>query len=92
MCSFLDSILVSILEGQALIALAAVTFHDAMQFVRLSQPRSGAKYSLISYFLPTIGPCLCLAWEGIGAIGLATACGRTNTELVEREARARAIS
>ena len=30
--------------------LAAVTLHDAMQLVRLSKPRSGAKYSLISYF------------------------------------------
>jgi hypothetical protein len=45
--------LVSVLEGHALIALAAVTLHDAMQSVRLSKPRSGAKYSLISYFFPT---------------------------------------
>jgi hypothetical protein len=40
----------SVLERHALIALAAVTLHDAMQLVRLSKPRSGAKYSLISYF------------------------------------------
>src|SRR6476646_135746 len=42
--------LVSVLERHALIALAAVTLHDAMQLARLSKPRSGAKYSLISYF------------------------------------------
>jgi hypothetical protein len=66
------------------------------QLVRLSKPRSAAKYSLISYFLPTIGPCLSLALGGIGAIGLVTPCGRTNTELVEMggadaRLRARAI-
>jgi hypothetical protein len=76
--------------------LAAVTLHDAMQLVRLSKPRSAAKYSLNSYlFLPTIGPCLALL-GGIRAIGLVIACGRTNTELVERggadaRLRARAI-
>jgi len=42
--------LVSVLERRALTALAAVTLHDAMQLVRLSKPRSDAKYSLISYF------------------------------------------
>ncbi len=79
-----------------LVALAAVTLHDAMQLVRLSKPRSGAKYSLISYFFADnrslSQPCL----GGIGAIGLVPACGRTNTELVERggadaRVRARAI-
>jgi hypothetical protein len=50
MCSFLVSISSFYPGGHALIALAAVTLHDAMQFVRLSKPRSGAKYSLISYF------------------------------------------
>ena len=55
-----------------------------MQLARLSKPRSGAKYSLISYFFadnrflsqPSLG--------GIGAIGLDTARGPTNAELVER--------
>jgi len=42
--------LVSVLERHALIALAAVTLHDAMQLVRLSKPRSAAKYSLNGYF------------------------------------------
>ncbi len=79
-----------------LVALAAVTLHDAMQLVRLSKPRSGAKYSLISYFFADnrslSQPCL----GGIGTIGLVTARGRTNTELVERggadaRLRARAI-
>jgi hypothetical protein len=60
--------LVSVLERRALTALAAVTLHDAMQLVRLSKPRSDAKYSLISYFLPTIGPSLSLAWEALGPL------------------------
>jgi len=55
-------------ERHALIALAAVTLHDAMQLVRLSKPRSGAKYSLIGYFLPTFGLCLSLAWEALGPL------------------------
>jgi hypothetical protein len=50
--------LVSVLKGHSLIALAAVTLHDVMQFVRLSKPRSGAKYSLISYFFAdSASPC-----------------------------------
>jgi hypothetical protein len=56
------------LEKHALIALAAVTLHDAMQLVRLPKPPSGAKYCLIIYFLPTIGPCLSLAWEALGPL------------------------
>jgi len=60
--------LVSVLERHALIALAAVTLHDVMQLVRLSKPRSGAKYSLISYFLPTFGPCRSLAWDALGPL------------------------
>jgi len=39
-------------ERHALIALAAVTLHDAMQLVRLSKPRSGAKYSAASGLPP----------------------------------------
>jgi hypothetical protein len=50
-----------------------------MQLVRLSKPRSGAKYSLIGYFFAgnrsLSQPCL----GGIGAIGLVTARGPTNT-------------
>jgi len=50
--------LVSVLEGHALIALAAVTLRDAMHFVRLSKPSTGAKYSLISYFFAdSASPC-----------------------------------
>ena len=67
-------LLVFVLERHALIALAAVTIHDAMQLVRLSKPRSGAKYSLINYFLPTIGPVSALLGSH-WAIGLVTACG-----------------
>ena len=64
MCSFFwFRFLVSVLEKHALIALAAVTLHDAMQLVRLSKPRSGAKYSPISYFLPAIGLCLRLVTQ-----------------------------
>jgi|SRR6478609_5980317 len=55
-----------------------------MQLVRLSKPRSGPKYSLISYFFADnrslSQPCL----GGIGAIGLVTPCGRTNAELAEK--------
>jgi hypothetical protein len=69
----------SVLERHALIALAAVTLHDVVQLVRLSKPRRGAKYSLISYFFAGIRslsqPCL----GCIGAIGLVTGCGPTNT-------------
>ena len=64
MCSFLFRFLVFVLEKHALIALAAVTLHDAMQLVRLSKPRSAAKYSLISYFLADNR--LSLAWEACG--------------------------
>jgi hypothetical protein len=60
--------LVSVLERHALIALAAVTLHDAMQLAHLSKPRSGAKYSPISYFLPTIGSYLSLDWEALGPL------------------------
>jgi hypothetical protein len=56
-----------------------------MQLVRLSKPRSSPKYSLFSYFFADnrslSQPCL----GGIGAIGLVTPCGGTNTELVEKE-------
>ena len=68
MCSFWFRFLGSVLERHALIALAAVTLHDAMQLVCLSKPRSGAKYSLISYFFATIGPRLSLAWEALGPL------------------------
>jgi hypothetical protein len=69
MCSFFwFRFLVSVLERHALIALAAVTLHDAMQLVRMSKPRSGAKYSLISYFFADnrslFQPCL----GGIGPL------------------------
>jgi hypothetical protein len=66
MCSFLVSISSSVLERQTLIGFTAVTIHDAMQLVRLSKPRSGAKYSLISYFFVKIGPRLSLAREELG--------------------------
>jgi hypothetical protein len=45
-----------------------------MQLIRLSKPRSGAKYSLISYFFAdNRGPYLNLAWQASRAIGLVTA-------------------
>ena len=70
MCSFLFwfRFLVSVLERHALIALAAVTLHDAMQLARLSKPRSGAKYSLINYFFADNRSCLSLAWEALGPL------------------------
>jgi hypothetical protein len=56
-----------------------------MQLVRLSKPRSGAKYSPISYlFLPILGPYLSLAWETLGPLDWSQPLDELIPELVER--------